>query len=402
MPLYLNELSPWERRNEYYKTIQLGKGVKEQTHAINNQTQAMVASQLASTSAIIVSQERISEGINGLVYGVDRVEQGIYGLKSAFEWGISEVVWQIEQNRAVLRSILEILMAPLDTQAKERRKRAEEAFANGWIDDAEEEFLESEKLNKFDFSIHISLGIIYLFSKIDKQKALSYFEKAIKYAKPKSSYHASYALLHKALIKFDFEEIEDAEKSTSEAIDLSPDFAEALYQNAQHNAQLKKMEKSTSNLEKAIKLDEYYCLKASNDPLFDPIRPDVDKLFVRLRDEQKQKAEAVFTDSSIKYQRLNTIVSDLVSEDITELSTFVTESEELHEQLTEIKEKLDRNSYFDYLDINKTLALKFTNDERQLVSNLKHKMNSILRSQEQSISKLKNQLQSNVTSTSIH
>ncbi len=58
----------------------------------------------------------------------------------------------------MLKSILEILMALLNTQAKERRKRAEEAFANGWIDDADEDFLESEKLNKFNLSIHINLG----------------------------------------------------------------------------------------------------------------------------------------------------------------------------------------------------------------------------------------------------
>ena len=58
-------------------------------------------------------------------YGVERVEQGINELRAAFEWGISEVVWQIEQNRKYLRNILEVLMAPLDTRARERRRRAE-------------------------------------------------------------------------------------------------------------------------------------------------------------------------------------------------------------------------------------------------------------------------------------
>ena len=56
-------------------------------------------------------------------------------------------------NRAKQHSSKEYSAEPLDIQAKERKKRAEEAFANRWIDDAEEEFLESEKLNKFDFSI---------------------------------------------------------------------------------------------------------------------------------------------------------------------------------------------------------------------------------------------------------
>ena len=204
--------------------------------------------------------------------GFNRVTDGMSSLQASFEWGISEVVWQIEQNRNVLINILEVLMAPLNTQAKERRKRAEEAYANGWIDDAEEEFLASEKLNKYDFSIHISLGTIYLFNKLNKNKALEYYEKAIKYAKPKSPYYASYALLHKGLILFDFGKIEDAEKCTIEAIKLSPNFAEANYQNAQYNSLLGNINKSLSSLEKAISFDINYVLKADNDSLFNPIK----------------------------------------------------------------------------------------------------------------------------------
>jgi hypothetical protein len=166
MSLYLNELAPWERKNEYYNNIQLGKDVRTQTEVISRSTQAMVAAQMASTSAIIASQERSNEGVDNLAYGVKRVEQGIYGLQAAFEWGISEVVWQIEQNREELRSILEVLSAPLDTQAKELRKRAEEAYANGWFEDSLEDFFESERKNRYDFSIHISVGMIYLFVEV--------------------------------------------------------------------------------------------------------------------------------------------------------------------------------------------------------------------------------------------
>jgi hypothetical protein len=122
MKLYLNELAPWERKNEYFHHIQMGKDLKYQTSvlhdAINNQTQA----RLATATAIVSSQERIAEGIDGLSIGIDRIEQGIEGLQATFEWGISQVVWQLEQNRSVLKNILEVLLAPLDTQAKERKK----------------------------------------------------------------------------------------------------------------------------------------------------------------------------------------------------------------------------------------------------------------------------------------
>ena len=66
MKLYLNKLAPWERKKEYFYHIQLGKDVNSQANtlrqAIDNQTRV----NLASASAVIVSQEKISEGIQDL------------------------------------------------------------------------------------------------------------------------------------------------------------------------------------------------------------------------------------------------------------------------------------------------------------------------------------------------
>ncbi|MCK4392375.1 hypothetical protein KAX17_05675, partial [Candidatus Bipolaricaulota bacterium] len=174
MPDYLHSLSPWERRKEYYATIQLGGDVARLTEAISLQTGTRARQQLSVASEIVAGQVSMNEAVNLLTLDVGEVARGIEGLQACFEWGISTLVWQIEQSRAKLRSILEVLQAPMDIQAKERRRRAEDAFANGWIDDAEEEFLESEKLNRFDFSIHMSLGMIYLFHKPDKEKAFTY------------------------------------------------------------------------------------------------------------------------------------------------------------------------------------------------------------------------------------
>jgi hypothetical protein len=84
MPSCSTELAPWERRREYYATVRLGTDVRTQTEVISKSTKAMVASQLASASAIISSQERIREGIDNLSYGIDRVEQGIAGLQASF------------------------------------------------------------------------------------------------------------------------------------------------------------------------------------------------------------------------------------------------------------------------------------------------------------------------------
>jgi len=269
MKTYTTDLAPWERRNEYFHHIQLGIDVKSQTKALTDAINNQISAQMASASAIIANQERIAEGIGDLAIGLERIENGISGLQATFEWGITEVVWQIEQNRKELKSILEVLMKPLDTKAKERRIRAEEAYGNGWIDDAEEEYLESEKLNKFDFTIHMGLGIIYLFRKIDKNKALEYFHKARKYAEPKSKYYASYALLHISLIERDLGHLEDAKKYALEAAELSYGFAEGYYQTALCSFLLKEDLKDMSiYLAKAITFDKKYCLKIDNESVW--------------------------------------------------------------------------------------------------------------------------------------
>lgn len=347
MKLYLNELAPWERKDEYFRHIQLGKDVKSQTailqDAINNQTRA----QLASSSAIIASQERISEGLGELSVGFDRIEQGIESLQATFEWGISEVVWQIEQNREVLKNILEILMSPIDTQAKERRKRAEKAFSNGWIEDAEEELLESERLNRYDFAIHISLGMIYLFHKIDKNKAFHYFEKAIKYATPESQYYTAYALLYKALIKRDLGQIDEAEKCTSDAIRLCPKFAEAIFQNAQYNALQGKQGPAITSLQKAIELDLTYCLKADSGEEFNGIRGQVSNLFYTFQQNENRKAYKRWE----KLEKKLTFISKLTSrvDEILGNQEFSSKCNQsaIRNELSKIKQLINRESIFD-------------------------------------------------------
>lgn len=352
MTLYLNQLSPWERKDEYIRHIQLGKDVKSQTTILHNAIRDQTLSQLSSASAIIASQDRISGGIGELSLGIDRVEQGIEGLQAAFEWGISEVVWQIEQNREVLKSILEVLMTPLDTQSKERRKRAENAYSNGWINDAEEEFLESEKLNRYDFAIHISLGMIYLFHKIDKNKALKYFDKAIKYATPESKYYTSYALLYKSLVKRDLGLISEAELCTAEAIKLSPQFAEGFFQNSIYNALENNSKAAISSLKRAMELDYTYCLKADQKEEFDNIRDSVTDFLERYLDNEKNIAISNLNKLDNKLNLIDELLSKV--DNIMGNNSFSTEfnTDYYKNQLHKTNELIARNSIFDMRNAN--------------------------------------------------
>ncbi|MHB8335788.1 MAG: tetratricopeptide repeat protein [Ignavibacteriaceae bacterium] len=375
MQLYLNELAPWERKKEYFNTIELRNDVKKQNELLSKAAKQQVISQLSHTDKIIASQDRVSSylenisfGMNNLSNQLDNVVDSIYDLKSTFEWGISEVVWQLEQNRKVLKDILEILMAPLDTQAKERKKRAIEAYSNDWIDDAEEEFIESEKLNKYDFSIHISLGMIYLFKKIDKNKSLNYFSKAIKYARPKSTYYTSYSLLYYSLIKFDIGEIKEAEESTQEVINLTPDFLEAYYQNAQYNSQLGNIEKAIKNLEYVIRKDKFYAIKVDTDKLFDPIRGAVLNLIIKLRDENYKTSQLLFDDVVSLITKINHTIFFHNDKKIM-INVGINDFQQI---VDEINFLLLNNTFFDSIDAIK-YTLDFQNEVTRYFNSLKAK-----------------------------
>lgn len=348
MNLYLNELAPWERKHEYYNNIQLGKDLRSQTELISKQTKVLAATQIAATSRIIASPPRIEEiiqkGFSDFTCKMTDIVDGISGLKAAFEWGISEVVWQIEQNRVVLKDILQILMEPLDTQAKELKRRAVDAYSNGWYDDALKDFILSEEKNRYDFSVHISIGMITLFYKIDKTKALENFEKAIKYARPKSKFHASYALLYKALILLDLNQLELSEKATQEAIDLSPDFIEAYYQNAQYNAQLGNIDKSLSNLEKVLLNQKNYFIKVDTDCLFDPIRDHVNNLIKKLT---TQNYNFCTTKLSLIENRINEI-NEIISIN-NKMKYLKFEQSLFYNNISKINSLILLNSYFDSL-----------------------------------------------------
>ncbi len=294
---YIDELAPWEKRDGYYRDIRLGKSVRIQKGEITSQALKMITSQIASTNAIIASQNIVVDTISDLLRDTETIGDGIFGMRAAFEWGISDVVWQIEMKSARMKECLKHLYATVDEETKHFKKtkhfreEVEEDYAQGHIDAALENFLTLTKENEFDFSIYTSIGIIYLFHKIDKEKALYYFDKAAIYAKKQSAYYTSYALLYKALIKRDYGLIEEAEKLTKKALKTLSNFSEAMYQNALYNAILNKPDKAIPLLRQVIDNDVAYCLKINNEPEFDGIRPQINKLLEEARDKRNEEVK---------------------------------------------------------------------------------------------------------------
>ncbi len=291
MDTYVDTLAPWEKKNAYYDDVKLGKEVHELKKILKNQTDVMIAAQIDSADEIVSSQEVAEEAVQEISYSTKDVGHGMGGLKAAFEWGISDVVWCLEKETEELQDVMMNIYKVPDGKMDQLRHKADDLFARDDMAGAMEIFKEIESLISDDFSICISCGMIYLFHNIDKEMALVYFDRAIRYVKPYSTYYTSYALLYKALIKRDYGLIEEAEQYSGEAVKLSPELTEAKYQNAQYNALLNRPEKAIPLLKKIISKDIVYCLKILWEQDFRQISSEVAELFEEIRKEKNENVK---------------------------------------------------------------------------------------------------------------
>lgn len=223
----------------------------------------------------------------------ERLETSISEVGAAFDWSLSDLVWLAEQTNATLQKVLEVLRAPLDTAARELRKRAERAYGNGWVDEALEDFLESEKKNKYDFSVAFYIANIYYIHRHESSRALEYYEKSAKYAAPESPLHATWALLHKALVHYERGELQDAYGVSQRAMEIRAGFPEGHYLLARFSACVGKQDEALQNLRQAIAADRLYCARASVEPDFAPIHASVMQLLHEVLARVMHQADAL-------------------------------------------------------------------------------------------------------------
>jgi len=335
---------------------------------VSAQIDRVVRAQLGAADSIIVSQDRIASGIDSAVLGINRVAEGLESLAATFEWGFSELIWQIEEQRKVLQEILEVLQVPLDTQARELKKRAEDAYRNGWFEDALQDFLQSEKKNRYDFTIHQNLGNIYFFEKKNPEKALEYYKKAVKYATPKSPYYASIALLHVGLIRYLQGDFQKAYDATSRAVKLSPKLYEAHYQHAQYCANLSRYDEAIKYLWKAIEGDRYYCIKADSEKDFDVMKKQLRQFFKELRNRAQSQAE-----SEIKIAR--DFIKEAESYDASIANKLASAKNELNYAMTFLK----RRSLFDSWDAIHKARNAFSHTRHSFTTTLSKQIENLSR-----------------------
>jgi tetratricopeptide (TPR) repeat protein len=227
-------------------------------------------------------ENSLTSEIGDLQYELQNISAGIGGLRADFHILMGDVAWKLERQTATLKEILWTLQAPLDTASKELRARAEDAYRNGWYEEALADFLQSEQKNYQDFAVHRSIGNIHLYHLVDLVKAAEYFQKAAKYARPRDNKQAAEAEYFAGVAFGLQKDFDSALNHMREATSLDPEFSDAYYSCATFAMLLGHDTIVLQSLEKAILGDARYFDRCRNDPCFNGLRDQIDSLLARL------------------------------------------------------------------------------------------------------------------------
>jgi tetratricopeptide (TPR) repeat protein len=226
----------------------------------------------------------LNEAISGGLLELSQTfSKGFQDLTAEFSWGISELLWRSDQQNATMAEIRDILTRPLDVQSKELRARAIRSYENGWLPEAEADFLQAMEKSRVDYVVAHYLGNIYL---IDKRydDAANWFGKSARYSRPEEPRHSVIALMHQALaysLRESGQGVENwrlAAGCLDQATELDPTNVELCFQRAHCKAKLGESKAATDALEDAINHDGRYLAKALMEPDFQPLADEIANL----------------------------------------------------------------------------------------------------------------------------
>jgi tetratricopeptide (TPR) repeat protein len=242
---------------------------------------------------------RASDGPLRLALGIEKLAGGLESLKADFNLLLGDVAWRLEMQQESLTNILEeIRLAEFEREARAYRTRAERAYLNGWYEEALSDFLEAEKRNYPDYTVHRSIAQICLYHIVDLPKALEYFHKAAKYAQPNDQRQAAEAHYFAGVVCVIERRLEQALEHLGQATELNPELAEAHYEQSRIASLLLQGEQAVDCLAQAIKGDARYYERAKNDTAFDSIRPQVQILLDQLMRPVREKIVEVKQDAA--------------------------------------------------------------------------------------------------------
>jgi WD40 repeat protein len=292
---YLNAQAPVARLLEPPPPLSDNLLTKSQTVTISlsaSEQQRVAASGLGALAAF--GRAEPNTALANLELSSEKLAGGLARLNADFNLLLGDLVWKYEMQHETLNNLLqEVRLAEFEREARAYRTRAERAYLNGWHEEALADFLEAAARNYPDYAVHRSIAHLYLYHLINLPKALEYFSKAAKYARPTDTRQAAEAHYFAGVVCVLQRQLADALAHMQQATQLDPQLAEAHYQQACLAALLGHEDKAITSLRCAINGDARYHERARDEEAFAALRPQVQALLEQLLQPVKAKVAEI-------------------------------------------------------------------------------------------------------------
>ncbi len=301
-------------------------------------------------------------------YGIKEVSSQISGLQEItvkgfdqvseiLSYGMSEIVWHLEQSNKVLTNILATLKAPRKTEADELRIRGNELFKNGlnarfdedrqkWMKLSLEAYKECIEKNPVDFSAFQSSGIIHFFELKNHEEAIKSFRSAASFAEPYSKYYAAISWLHLSYVYRCLKEYAKAFEVVSQALQLKNDWAEVNFQYAVYSGMIGKHDNLKTHLVESIKQNQNYWFRATTEPDLIPLRGKVENALEELRNETVTIANRQFNQVLTTFNQVEKVFHLFKELNIT-CTNSISVRNDLSHILNKIKILISEETYFE-------------------------------------------------------
>ncbi len=173
--------------------------------------------------------------------------------------------------------------------ARHNRKKAEDYYKNGNIENALIGFISAEEKHYGDFLSCYQLGLIYFFEKSEYESALNYFKKAAKYSQPRLKKIYTLSLLFCGLIYRltaacgNTSDYQQAISFLKQAYEADPENSYAIYGYAQGLASspsyTAELQQTMSLMLDLVKNDNIFLIQMIYDRAFDNLLEEIDILY---------------------------------------------------------------------------------------------------------------------------
>ncbi len=275
------------------------------------------------------------------VHELKKVNANLDEIAYILGYGFESLANRIDKTNTLLTDIHKVLSKPVATKAAEFLDIASKFYADGFYEDAEENFLKVVDLDKANYVSWYMLGIIRSENLGDrdgaKNDALAALEVCEKYASVRSKYYFSKALLQRALIVHAVDkDLPSATSIASEAVNADPDNTQAQFFLAELYAEQGDIARASQQLQLCEPVDTVFYMRSANStPLLES------GVHARVYDEitKSLKKFNAHTMSILENYRLSA----------TELDKTIGEGSSLVKQLDEVCFLVKGSSAEDYL-----------------------------------------------------